>query len=134
MTCQHMIIKYGLDSKYTKDCQVRAIRGLSYDTAKQMVNWEGDPPIVIQAGIGTLILGPDKEEFTPAPTLGQKAASFIKALSNRAPATPEEQERRSAICRSCPHWFSDKQTCGVCGCNTAAKTALQMQSCPKNHW
>jgi hypothetical protein len=134
MTCQSLIDRYGPESKYVKDCQIRAIRGISYEVATQLVGHEGPPPIVIQAGIGTLVKSPDEESFTPAPTLLAKAAGFAQSLLDRAPASADEQARRLAICGSCPHWLAASQTCGVCGCGTRAKSGLQAQVCPKGLW
>ena len=118
MNCQPLIDTYGPDSPYVKDCYIRAIQGVTYNVAAQLVNHEGPPPIIIQAGIGTLIKSPDSEEFTPAPTLTQKASSFAQSLLNRTPVTDEEQQRRLAICDACPHLIKATNTCGACGCGT----------------
>lgn len=134
MICAELAGAKGASSKYVRDCQIRAVRGLSYPEATVLLGWVGPPPIVIQAGIGTLVLGPDGEEFTPAPTLGQKARGVIGALASPALAEPEEVARRLAICSSCPLWNAAKSTCTACGCHTGMKTRLASQTCPKGMW
>lgn len=124
----------GFDHRYTKDCIIRQIRGLSYETAKQLIGWTGDPPIVIQAGIGTLVLGPDKEDFTPAPTVRQKAKSWLKSFEDRTAASEEEQVRRRTACQSCEFNNLKTDSCTACGCGLKAKTRLQAQKCPKGRW
>mgnify|MGYP001595889139 FL=1 len=134
MICQDLISRKGIDSKYAKDCLVRAIRGVPYAEATALIGWTGPPPIVIQAGIGTLVLGPDSEEFTPAPSLGQKVLGVVAALASPGFATDEETERRQAICAACPQWNAERGLCTACGCHTAAKTRLASQVCPKSMW
>ena len=101
MICKNIIDMKGPNSKYAKDCQIRAIRGKSFSEAASLLGWTDPPPIVIQAGIGTLVLGLDSEDFTPAPTLGEKAKSYAASFLDRTPASPEEVTRRLAACASC---------------------------------
>lgn len=132
MICQDLIKLKGVGSKYVKDCQIRAVRGKAYLEAVNLLGWDKPPPIVIHAGIGTLVLGPDGEEFTPAPTLGQMAKSYAASFLDRTPAEPDEVSRRLAACQACTYW--SKGRCTACGCETAAKTALKSQVCPKGLW
>lgn len=132
MICQDLIKLKGAGSKYVKDCQIRAIQGKPYLEAVRLVGWDKPPPIVIHAGIGILVLSPDGEEFTAAPTLGQMAKSYAASFLDRTLASQEEIERRLAICQTCPYWEKDR--CTVCGCGTKTKTALRGQACPKGFW
>ena len=134
MTCEEIARAKGPHSKYARDCQIRAVRGMPYGEAAAILGWTGAPPIVIQAGIGTLVLGPEGEDFTPAPTLGQKALGVVSALTSPGLATEEEAQRRQAICKACPQWNAAKEVCTACGCHTAAKTRLASQTCPKSMW
>lgn len=134
MICQDIIAKKGLESKYAKDCLIRAIRGKAFADAAALIGWSAPPPIFIRGGIGTLILGEESEEFTPAPTLGKMAASFAASLVDRTPASQEETERRLAICASCAHWDEVRARCSACGCFTRSKASLQAQRCPKSFW
>lgn len=132
MTCAHLIEKYGADSKYVKDCQIRAIRGLPYDQAAALIGWTDPPPIIIHAGIGTLVIGTEHQDFTPAPTTGQKAKSWLASLGDRTPATAEQIEARTAICDTCP--LKINGACSACGCGLKAKISLANQKCPKGMW
>lgn len=134
MTCQDIIQKKGLDSRYTKDCFIRLIRGKPYAEAAALVNWTGAPPIVIRAGIGTLILGPHSEDFTPAPTTGQMAKSWLSSFGDRTPASPEVAADRQALCDTCDWMEPKRKVCTACGCGTSAKVALAAQQCPKGRW
>lgn len=134
MICQNIVNLSGPASRYVKDCQVRAVRGKSFAEAAALLGWTDPPPIVIHAGIGTLILDETSETFTPAPTTAQKAKSWIASLTDRTPATPEQLEQRSAACNSC-NWMDPKRgVCTACGCGIKAKTALAAQKCPKGMW
>ncbi len=134
MICADLIAAKGATSKYVRDCQIRAVQGLPYLEAAALLGYTGSPPIVIQAGIGTLVLGVDSEEFTPAPTLGQKALGGLKALQDLTTASAEEAARRLDTCAVCPLWQAGSGTCGACGCFTRAKAHLAAQSCPKGMW
>lgn len=134
MICSDVIAANGKDSKYTRDCQIRAISGLPYAEAAALVDHQGPPPIVIQAGIGTLILSPDHEEFTSAPTLGQKALGLLSAVASPSPATNEEASRRLAICQGCAFKAVGKDLCTACGCHLGLKARLAGQNCPKGLW
>jgi hypothetical protein len=134
MICQDIEILKGRESKHFKDCQVRAVRGKSFAEAAALLGWTEPPPIVIHAGIGTLVLDETSETFTPAPTTAQKAKSWIASLTDRTAATPEQLEQRGSICASC-NWMDPKRSvCTACGCGIKAKTALASQKCPKGMW
>lgn len=132
--CTQLAKDTGTASKYVRDCHIRAVRGLPYEDAAALLEYTGSPPIVIKAGIGTLVLGPGYEDFNPAPTLGQMALGALSALQDLTPASPEEVERRLDTCASCPLWRAGTGTCGACGCFTKAKAHLAAQACPKGHW
>lgn len=134
MSCQWLINKYGEGHRYVKDCQVRAVRGKSFSEAAALLGWTDPPPIVIRAGIGTLVIGTEHQDFTPAPTTGQMAKSWLKSLADRTAASPETVATRQALCDTCEWMDPQRRTCAVCGCGTAAKTALAAQRCPKGRW
>lgn len=69
------------------------------------------------------------------PSLLQKVIGLGTAIANHItsglPALPkEEQERRLALCQSCPKFNSEKGTCTLCGCIMSIKTRLAKASCP----
>lgn len=47
-------------------------------------------------------------------------------------ASPEEQERRGAICLTCDKWDAMQRRCTLCGCQTDIKRRLAQESCPDN--
>jgi len=77
-------------------------------------------------------------DTTPAakpPTLARKAVSLAGAVatgiaSGMARVTPEEQERRLAICRECVHFDRKSVACRRCGCKLSLKTRLEAWHCP----
>lgn len=134
MSCQKIIALKGADSKYAKDCMVRSVRGLPYYEACKVLAYTDPPPIVIHAGIGTLVLGPDGEDFTPAPTTGEKAKSWLASWGDRTPADSETAATRQALCDTCDWMEPKRMVCTACGCGTSAKVALAAQRCPKGRW
>lgn len=133
MICQDIVGRKGAESRYAKDCQIRAVRGRPFPEAAAMLGWTDPPPIIIHAGIGTLVLG-ETEEFTPAPRIASKAASWLKSLSDRAQATEDEIGQRQAACRACPLRNPDTDACTACGCGLKSKIRLKAQVCPKGLW
>lgn len=131
MNCKEIIRMKGAGSKYAKDCQIRLIQGRPYAEAAALIGWTDPPPIIIHAGIGTLVLG-DTEEFTPAPTVGKMAKSWISSLADRASATEDQIAARTATCATCP--LNANGSCSACGCGLAAKIRLKSQTCPKGMW
>ena len=46
-----------------------------------------------------------------------------------------EQERRIAICQSCPNYSGDEtHNCSVCKCNINWKVLFTLNSCPTGKW
>jgi len=72
---------------------------------------------------------------TKKPTVTQMMLQFAKAMakwvSKGLPVVSKEKyiERRK-ICSAC----YDGRSCPVCGCNLAAKVALETEKCPKDKW
>ena len=80
----------------------------------------------------------DHDESVKPPTEAQKAVNLAAAVIKHVAGglqqvSPEEQDRRRAICEACPHYDAPKQTCRVCGCGPA-KLAWAEQSCPVLKW
>lgn len=69
---------------------------------------------------------------TMAATAARAAAGFVASGFKRA--TPEEQERRIAICRKCDLFDAAKGRCRKCGCFAKWKAWIAGQSCPEGHW
>ena len=134
MICQDLIAATGQNSRYVKDCQVRAIRGKSFSEAAALIGWTDPPPIIIHAGIGTLVIGTEHQDFTPAPTIGKMAKSWLASLTDRTAATPETTAMRQALCDTCEWMEPKRRVCTACGCGTGAKVALEAQRCPKGRW
>lgn len=134
MDCQQVIDAKGKDSKYAKDCLIRLVRGKSFSEAAALLGWTDPPPIIIHAGIGTLVIGTEHQDFTPAPTTGQMAKSWLASLTDRTAATPETIATRQALCDTCDWMEPKRRVCTACGCGTAAKVALAAQQCPKGRW
>jgi hypothetical protein len=49
-------------------------------------------------------------------------------------ATPEVAEERYSICKACPELIKLTKQCKKCGCFMAAKTKLQLATCPLGKW
>lgn len=82
------------------------------------------------------------------------AARFVEAIATGDVASPEEIDRRRAICRDCPSKVikmipggivgidGDSAWCGeplvendwTCGCLLAGKTAVGSEFCPQGKW
>jgi len=48
--------------------------------------------------------------------------------------SPETQQMRMSICRSCPDFNASTTQCRRCGCFMSAKTKLRQGSCPIQKW
>ena len=48
--------------------------------------------------------------------------------------TKEIKEKRRAVCKRCPDYFSIAGLCKVCGCNVKLKSKLKTQFCPTGKW
>ena len=82
------------------------------------------------------------------PSLLDRAQNFASAMVSAIvdePATQETQEKRLALCLSCPHFVASKNLdefghCANCGCPANRMTDLQVKakirrsSCPQNLW
>jgi hypothetical protein len=106
-------------------------------------------PISGSVNSGSLGLGRPggKNSVSLAQTPSRKATAFekvrnaagatgrairAKARGEKVRVTDDEQERRLAICRSCPHFSGG--TCDKCGCVARWKTRLATESCPIRKW
>lgn len=53
-------------------------------------------------------------------------------------ASPQERERRRALCNACPHLVTvgriQFKRCGKCQCPLFTKTRFQGTSCPVGKW
>jgi hypothetical protein len=49
-------------------------------------------------------------------------------------ASAEVSEKRYDICKSCPELIKLTKQCKKCGCFMAAKTKLNMATCPIGKW
>ena len=132
MDCQQVIDAKGKDSKYAKDCLIRLVRGKSFSQAAALLGWADPPPIIIHAGIGTLVIGTEHQDFTPTPTIGKMARSWIASLSDRTPATKDQIGSRTKTCDACP--LNANGSCSMCGCGLSAKIRLANQTCPNGMW
>jgi hypothetical protein len=77
------------------------------------------------------------KEMQKSPGFVARAISLAKATAQHAMAgfphpTPEEQERRRAVCEGCSKRVDG--VCTVCGCATNKKTSWLLQQCPINKW
>jgi len=98
---------------------------------------------------GKLLLLDDKvyaelcKKYKPAnePGLVKKAVNLSGAIKRVTKAavkreqiavSPEEQQRRLEICRTCP--FFNGTNCQKCGCFVRFKTRLATEHCPIQKW
>lgn len=66
---------------------------------------------------------------------GNLARSIKKHVANgMAAATKEEQQRRLAICGSCPLLNAAAGRCLECGCVVSIKTSWASEACPLGKW
>jgi len=84
-----------------------------------------------------LDLRPPPGEPEPFPPLWKQAANLAGAVVAHAAggfkeATPEERDRRLALCLVCEHWREER--CTQCGCYVRAKAAWLEQKCPVGKW
>lgn len=49
-------------------------------------------------------------------------------------ASDEEANARYSVCKECPELIKLTKQCKKCGCFMAAKTKLQMATCPIGKW
>ena len=101
----------------------------------------------------TLTLGPRQRTFrrrrvgseAPLPSAGTMARSLSEAFvatvravltGDRVVATPEEAERRKAICvtNRCGMYRASDDRCAACGCWKKAKVWVDAVRCPKSYW
>ena len=58
------------------------------------------------------------------------AKESVKFIKQGAPVCSEEEyQERMSICMSCEH-FTEKQTCGICGCRMPVKAGWKTSECP----
>lgn len=69
---------------------------------------------------------------TRARSLGKSVVRW--AASGFARATPDEYDRRRAICQACELYDAEKDRCTKCGCGLKAKPALATEKCPIGKW
>jgi len=62
--------------------------------------------------------------------------SLTQAMKNPARVSPEEQQRRMDICKSCEFLINKNgfDRCGKCGCFVKWKSALESWHCPIKKW
>ena len=70
---------------------------------------------------------------TETPSFLRMVRNFVKDsakfIAEGAPVcSKEEYEERMAICVSCEH-FTEKKTCGLCGCNMPLKVGWKTSEC-----
>ena len=70
------------------------------------------------------------------PSIFKMVQSFVKEsvefVKKGAPVcSKEEYQERISICMSCEH-FTEKQKCGLCGCNMQVKTGWKTSECADN--
>jgi len=143
--CAAIAAAKGLDERYLGDCAIRAFQGRHIVDICEALGLACDisTELVIQGGIGTLIMRWGGNQRTLAPSLLQQAAGAIataaatagRALTGR-PVTvdAETRDRRLAACQACPLWRAAEDRCGACGCITRAKAALAASRCPEGRW
>ncbi len=144
MNCDELIRLTGRDSKYHRDCQLRAVQSVPFSEALTILGLPADlPELVIQAGIGTLVMRPGFASFTPTPTMAQKAGGVVGAAIESASrlmsgdpvaSSTLVRESRLVICRACPLWDVAGERCRSCGCNGTAKASLAGSRCPEGRW
>lgn len=78
----------------------------------------------------------------PLPPLPTMASNLMAATSAEAaallartpPPSPEEIDRRLAICAKCKHYRASDHRCSKCGCFLSHKTAWRSTMCPVGRW
>lgn len=66
-------------------------------------------------------------------TTAVNAAKSV-AAGNPLNVTPEEANKRKAICEQCDFYNKIQQRCTKCGCYMAVKAYLRVASCPVGKW
>ena len=71
------------------------------------------------------------------PGLLEKAVNFTDAISNHildglSDVTEEEFDRRISICKSCPLFNPNAESCIICGCSMTLKARWRTGNCPDN--
>ncbi len=75
----------------------------------------------------------------PPPTLIDRVKTVTKAVVNYVMSggpnvNDEEKERRMSICRECPFFVHESQTCKECTCAMNLKTRMESEHCPIGKW
>lgn len=87
--------------------------------------------------------GQPNTQRTEPPPITTQIATASKSLLNWAASglktvSPEELERRRAICAGCEFWestaFQGTGRCSKCGCSTWAKLQMATEKCPIDKW
>jgi hypothetical protein len=79
-----------------------------------------------------------EKSFPPLTTQIKNAGNAAKRVisaslrGEQVYASPEEMDRRKAICANCEYWKDNR--CLQCGCLLKAKIKLQTESCPVGKW
>jgi hypothetical protein len=91
--------------------------------------------LVFKGQHGTLVMGPEQHQYTPAPGLFQMVASLARAIPNilgNIEATEPTVRSRKDICNACN--FSRPDRCLKCGCYLGLKQRLAYEACPADKW
>ena len=62
------------------------------------------------------------------------ARAAVAAGTGIGEVTPQTYRSRRAICKSCSSYDPKFGKCSECGCLTAAKALLTVESCPLEKW
>jgi len=105
-------------------------------TAKEIgiAQWEYDRLVRnMEVTSGKKFRPPD---MPTVPQMAKNAAGAIKdaAFSGFKKVSPEETERRKAICEDCELFNQDSRRCGACGCWIDFKSLLEAWHCPIKKW
>jgi len=82
---------------------------------------------------------PQKRPEPKLPSITQQAKNFAGSFwghmkSGFAHATPEKQQERLDLCRSCEFHIPSTDKCARCGCHCPTKTSWASSRCPVGKW
>jgi hypothetical protein len=81
-----------------------------------------------------------EKHYPSLPEQGKNLAKFSFDLIKNALqgggliVSPEVQQQRLEICKSCEQYDESQQRCKKCGCFLPAKVSFALDSCPENKW
>jgi len=116
------------DPRYLGDAAIRMYRELGLTRLLADLGWPADQPAVrVVGGIGSLVLRADT-----APVW----EPHVQIIVGQEPVAPELGAAREAACTVCPHYRSETDRCGLCGCGfvVAERARSAVARCPGGRW